>query len=620
MEYGYHNSILRVDLTEGKIAIEQRNEDFFRRYYGGVCMIGHILMKELQPGVDPFSPDNLLVFAPGVVTGATIAGGGRHAVGAKSPLTGGFGKSEAGGFWGAELKRAGFDLVVIKGRAKKPVYISITDKNVAIKEAGHLWGRTTKEVQELLKRELGGNCRIAQIGPAGERLVRFAAIIHDLKHVAGRTGLGAVMGSKNLRAIAVKGSKKVETAHPEQLLAIQKEISAYIKTDNPKLHLYGTGHDMDAKNAIGNVPTRNFSECFFEKADSLSAVVLKEAIPTRMETCFACPVSCKKAVTLSEPFEVDPAYGGPEYETLAAMGNNCGVGDLNVVVRAHHLCNAYGLDTLSTGVTISFAMECYEKGIISDKDTDGLQLKFGNGSALLELIEKITLREGIGDILANGSKRAAEQFGRDAEKLAVHVKGLEMAMHEPRLKAGLGLGYVVASHGADHGTGMHDTDFVKSGRGMDAVKALGHLDFLPAHSLNAKKVRLFSDLQKWRNFNDSLVTCYFPLHTIRIGMFSKLAEIVHAVTGWDTTVYEGMRVGERAITLARLFNLREGFSKEQDSFPPKMYKAFDTGALKGVAFDKETVDKAIKNYYREMGWDESTGVPLQSTLEALGLD
>jgi len=618
MPYGYHGRILRVNLTDGRVWVERKDDTFYRRYFGGWGIIAYYLLRELRAGVDPLSPENKLIFAAGVVTGVPIPGSGRNAVGAKSPLTGGFGASEAGGFFGAELKKAGFDGIVIDGRAERPVYLWVHDGEAEIRDAQHLWGMHTKDSQEAIRRELGDPLiRTAQIGPAGERLVRYACILNDLKHSAGRCGLGAVMGSKNLKAVAVRGHGRVEVADPDGVRRLAREMRNQILSRERGLGGVdtdlGTGSWMTAHVLSGNLPTRNFRDGLFPNPEAISAQTIKETVRLRMEGCYACPMRCKKVVKVDEPWKVDPAYGGPEYETLAALGSNCGVDDLKAICKANEICQRYAIDTISAGVTIAFAMECFENGLLSEEDTGGLRLNFGNAEAVVRLVEMIGERRGIGDLLAEGTRRAAEKIGRGAEKYAVHVKGQEVPMHEPRLKRALGLGYAVSPTGADHVHNVHDTSFLTPAD-WERVKPLGILDPAPLEDLGPNKIRLLIYMTNWMVLDNCLVMCSFVPWT-----FDQKVEIVRAVTGWSTNLWELMKVGERAINLARVFNLREGFTERDDWLPERFFQPQTSGPLSKTAISRKALERAKRIYYRMMGWDEGMGVPTRGKLEELGI-
>jgi aldehyde:ferredoxin oxidoreductase len=619
MAYGYNGKILRVDLSAGKISVDEPDEIFYRRYMGGRGIALYYLLKELKPGTDPLSPDNLLIFAPSVITGAPIQGTSRFTVASKSPLTGTYGEGEAGGHWGPELKFAGFDAVIIRGKAKKPVYLWIHDGKAEIRDAGGIWGKPTKEAQEGIRGELGDDkIRVAQIGPAGEKLVRFACVVNELQDVNGRGGMGAVMGSKNLKAIAVRGTKRIEMKDPEKVNALVKWFNENFpkNPDVPGLRNIGTSQLVLALNASGGLPTRNFHEGSFEGAEEISGERMKETILIGRRACFACSVACKRVVKVDEPFKVDPAYGGPEYESIAALGSCCGVSDMKAVVKANEICNAYGMDTISTGVAVAFAMECFENGILTKEDTGGIDLRFGNAGAMVKMVENIAKREGLGDILAEGVKRAAERIGRGAERFAIHVKGKEVPMHEGRWKTGVGLGYAVSPTGADHVQMEHDPCFETKGLFLDQLRPIGILEPVDSLDLGPRKVRLFTYLQHWWSLGNCLDICLFTTAPVRVWTIPQVVEMVNAVTGWDTTTWELMKVGERATTMARAFNVREGFTKDDDWLPERFFQPIEGGPLKGTKLSKEVVRKAIATYYQMMGWGED-GVPTKAKLEEL---
>ncbi len=612
MKNGFTGKVLRVNLSNEKISSENLEETFYRRYFGGRGLISYYILNELEPRIDPLGPDNKLIFACGPVTGAPISGSGRNSVGAKSPLTGAYGEAEAGGFWGAELKRAGFDAIIVEGKASSPVYLWIHDKKVELRDASSLWGLEIKKSQETIQKDLNNKTvKVAQIGPGGEKLVRYACIINGMNHVAGRCGMGAVMGSKNLKAVAVKGSSSVPVSKPKRLGKLAKWMAQNVDNVARVLHTYGTGAEMDVGENVGNLPIRNFRDGDFPEVDSISAEAVKEHVSVGMGTCFACVVACKKEVKVTEPWNVDPAYGGPEYETLASLGSNCGVSDLKAVCKANELCQRYTIDTISTGVTISFAMECFEHGLLTKADTGGMDLSFGNAESLLKLVELIGEKRGLGKLLAEGTKRAAEHIGNGAEEFAVHVKGQEVPMHDPRLKRGEALGYAVSPTGADHVHNIHDTFLYP--QLPKSYNSLGVLEAVPVEDFGPKKVRLYKIVGEWRTLNNFLVMCLFTPWSV-----VQKVEIVRSVTGWNTTAFELMKVVERGNTLARIFNLREGFTEKDDWLPPRFFKPKTSGALSETSVNPEDLQKAKLLYYDMMGWTEQ-GIPKQSKLEELDI-
>jgi aldehyde:ferredoxin oxidoreductase len=612
MKDGYTGKILRVNLSKEKISSEHLEENFYRRYFGGRGLISYILLNELEPRIDPLGPDNLLIFACGPITGAPFSGSGRNSVGAKSPLTGAYGEAEAGGYWGAELKRAGFDAIIFEGKASNPLYLWVHDQQAELRDGSNIWGLEIKRSQENIQNELGDKrVRVTQIGPGGEKQVRFACVISDMNHVAGRCGMGAVMGSKNLKAVAVKGSGNVKVIKPKRLRKLAIWMATNVDKVAHTLHTYGTGADMDVSEEMGNLPVHNFRDGDFPEIDSISAQAVKEHVRVGMGSCYACAVACKKEVEVTEPWKVDREYGGPEYETLASLGSNCGVSDLNAVCKANELCQRYSIDTISTGVSISFAMECFEQGLLTEEDAGGMDLSFGNAQSMLKLVEMIGERRGLGHLLAEGVKRAAERISSEAEELAVHVKGQEVPMHDPRLKRGEALGYAVSPTGADHVHNIHDTFLFP--QLPKQYKSLGVLETVPIEDFGPKKIRLYKYVGEWRTLNNFLVTCLLTPWSV-----IQKVEIVRSVTGWKTTAFELMKVVERGNTLARIFNLREGFTQKDDWLPPRFFKPKTSGALNKTAVDSKKLQEAKQTYYDMMGWSEE-GVPKQSKLEELNI-
>ena len=606
-------TVLRINLTDGTITKDNPEENFFRQYFGGRGIISYYLLNELKSGIDPLGPENKLIFSCGPLVGTAIPGSGRNSVGAKSPLTGAYGDSEAGGFWGAELKQAGYDAIILEGQSEKPVYIWINNEEVEIRDADHLWGKKTADAEEKIKDELGEKrARVAQIGIAGENMISYANIVNDLTHFYGRTGMGAVMGSKKVKAIAVKGSRKLQPADPDKIKELAQFMANNFKKKVNHFHEYGTAFTVNALNHVGGLPTKNFLRGTFEGADNISGETMKETIFIKNDTCYACPVRCKRVVEVKEPYQVDPVYGGPEYETLAALGSLLEIDDLAAIAKGNEICNYYGFDTISAGVTIAFVMECFEKGLITKEDTGGLEVKFGDAEVMLELLEQIALQKGFGKLLGKGSKIVAEEFGTATAKYAMHIKGQEIPMHEPRFKGGLGIGYMVSPTGADHCHNIHDSYFADS---ADAIKPLGILDPVPVEDISKEKMRILAYFGNWRSYGNCAHLCLFVPWD-----FKQAVEMVEATTGWSTSLWEILRIGERAATLSRIFNIREGFSMEDDMLKSRWYEeAFEEGPYKDFKFTKQDLEKARNTYYGIMGWDEH-GIPTAGKLIDLGID
>ena len=594
--FGFWNRILHVRLDDRTSWIEQPGEAFFRRYGGGRGIIAHYLLKYVPQGAEPLGPENVLVFAPGVVTGAAVPGAGRHSVGAKSPLTGGFGESESGGFWGAELKRAGWDGIVVHGTAPTPVYLWVTESGVEFRDADHLWGKITGEVEDILHAELGDKlARVATIGPAGENLVRFACIANELNEVAGRTGMGAVMGAKRLKAIAVRGKTPVKVAEPKGLTAVAKWVSSTMEQNHRAFHDFGTGAAMQGKKLEGGMPTLNYRLGAFEHVAKVDAIAVRDQMRVKMEACYACSVRCKKVVHIEKRpedarrveekyggkgkvgvdpqgrYAVDPRYGGPEYESLAAMGVNLGLDDLVAICKSNEMCNFLGMDTVSLGSTLAWAMECFEKGVLTLEDTGGVPLRFHDADGVIKLVEMIAYRQGIGDLLAEGSQRAARRLGRGSEEFLTTVKGMEMAMHDPRHMPVMRGSYMLAPTGGDH-MRQHDS--------RNGVR-------------------------------NQIGLCHFLAYDDQQSL-----DIARAATGWDLTLEEVVTQAQRGLTLARLYNLREGFSRADDRLP----KRFSEALPKHAGLADEAMAKIVTDYYVQQGWDPQTGVPLPETIRTLDLE
>lgn len=623
MPTGYNGKILRVNLSTGAFAEDNLPEIVYRLYMGGSALSLYYLLKEQKPGVDPFGPENKLIFMSSVISGAPLPGLTRYTVAARSPLTGAFGEAEAGGFFGPELKMAGFDGIVIEGQSPRPVYLWIKDSKVEIRDGTKIWGKDTGEVETLIREELGDpRIRIAQCGPAGERLVRYACVLNELKHANGRTGLGAVMGSKKLRAIAVRGTQRLALASPEKVQEIGKKVVELIK-EAPlaqNLKKYGTPFFVMPLNNSGILPTRNFQAGQFEGAEAISGETMTETILVKPEGCYACAIQCKRSVKVEGKYAASPQYGGPEYETVAALGSFCGIADLAAIAHGNELCNRWGIDTISTGVAIAFAMELTERGILTAQDTDGIDLRFGNVDGMLEMIRKIAFREGFGNILAEGVLRAAQKIGRGAEAYAMHIKGQELPMHDPRGKKGLTLSYATSPTGADHIEAPHDTSFLSESFMLKAAKPAGVLEPTSALELGPRKIRQFVHTQMIWNFFNSLGVCNFAAAPYTAFPLVSLAEAVEAITGWNTSLYELMELGERTVTMARLFNLREGLSSKDDYLPERLYEPLEKGTPREKVITKDEFAQALKLYYEAMGWDPQTGVPTEGRLSFLGLD
>jgi aldehyde:ferredoxin oxidoreductase len=618
--YGYTGKILNVDLTQGTLEIEKPDATFYRRYLGGAGFVAYYLLKDVPQGADPLGPENVLVFAGGPITGVPLAGAGRSAVGAKSPLTGGYGEADVGGYFGAEMRRAGFDAVVVRGQAETPVYLWLHDGEAELRPAEHLWGMTTAQCQEAVREELDERvARFALIGPAGEKQVRFACVINDLKHAAGRTGMGAVMGAKGLKCVAARGRTAVPVADDEGVKALATYMRENWKEKAWNMHELGTPGGLTGLNARGVLPTRNFQDGQFEGAEALGGETMRDTILIDEGGCFACSIRCKRVVEVDdEQYSVDPTYGGPEYETLGAFGSNCGVDDLRAVAKANEICNAYGLDTISTGMAVSFAMECFEEGLLTPEDTGGLELTFGNGAAMVALTQQIADRQGVGDLLAEGTTAAAQEIGNGAEgdgaeAFAINVKGQPFPMHECRARHGQALGYAVSPTGADHMHNIWDESLAADPLGENWT-GLGVYTPVAATALNADKVRAYTVNTNLRWLDNELGICMFVPWSN-----DQLVEMVRAITGWNTNLWELLRSAERAVTMMRAFNLREGLTRADDTLPARMATHHVSGSVSEVPITPAALRAAVTTFYGMMGWDPETGEPTEATLQDLDI-
>ena len=616
MVKGYAGKILRVNLADGKVWAEEPAESFYRRYLGGNGFVGYYLLKEMPKGADPLGPENLLIFATGTITGIPISGAGRSCVGGKSPLTGGYGEADVGGFFGAELKQAGFDAIVVQGKAASPVYLWVHDGEAELRPADQLWGTTTLDCQESIQSELGDSrVRLAMIGPGGEKMVRTACVINDLRHAAGRCGLGAVMGSKNLKAVAARGKTRIPLADPDGLKELAKWMRDNWKEKAWGMHDLGTNGGLESLSEIGALPTRNFQDGQFEGAKKIGGPALRDTITIGQEGCYACPIRCKRVVEIDDKdYQVNPIYGGPEYETVGAFGSNCGVDDLRAIAKAHELCNAYGLDTIATGMMVSFALECFEKGVLTAEDTGGLDLHFGNAEAVVELTRQICEREGLGDLLAEGPRAAVERIGKGCEQYLMHVKGQPFPMHECRTRFGQALGYAVSPTGADHMHNIWDGSQASNPLGED-LQSLGVYESVPQTELNAHKVRAYNVITNWQWVHNHLGHCMFIPWSR-----DQIVQIVRAITGWETNIWELLKVAERGVTIARAFNMREGLTRADDSLPMRMNTPHVSGTVNEKPIAPEVLDEHVSMFYGMMGWDPETGEPTRAKLQELDIE
>ena len=626
MPLGYTGKILRVDLSSQKVTVDEQDEAFYRSYLGGRGIGYHYLMQEVPAATDSFSAENILVLATGVMTGAPLPAACRFAAVGKSPLTATAGESEAAGFFGPELKMAGFDAVVFCGRAEKPVYLWLSEGKAEIRDATALAGLETKAVEDAIRNELGSpKIRVAQTGLAGMNRVRYANITNNLGHFNGRGGFGALMGSKNLRAVAALGTEKLKFKAPDFLRETAQHYARTFK-DNPlgeQLFAYGTTAFPEILSAAGALPVNNFRRSRFSEAAAIGGDTYNKVLLQKRKGCYACPIRCKRGVALDDPqYGLDSRYGGPEYETIAALGSNLNISNLKAIAKGNEICNRYCLDTISAGMTIAFACECFEAGSITAADTGGLELRFGDADLMLQLLELIARREGFGDVLAEGSSRLAEQWGlKDAPGLLT-VKGQEISMHDPRIKVGVGIGFAVSPYGADHMTAAHDTAFVNpESFPVNSVRPLGIYGAMPATEISPAKVRHYKILENFWRVLDALGLCVFGYAPRGVMPINTMVACVNAVTGWDVSLFELMRSAERATLIARSFNSREEFSIKNDQLPNRLFDPKPDGAHAGQQIFKEAdFNRAVDLYYDMIGCDPDTGRPRRGKLLEFGLD
>ena len=618
MPHGYNGKILHVHLDNLTLETETPPENFYRELMGGSAMGATYLLQNTPANADPLGPENTLTLMLGVTTGAPVSGQSRLTATAKSPLTEAVGDSQCGGFFPAELKFAGFDGIVVHGAAEKPVYLWIKDGEAELRPAEHLWGKTTGEVDDILQAELGDKrIQVMQTGIAGENGVRYAAILNMSNRANGRTGMGAVMGAKKLKAIAVRGKQRPDLFDKKGLNELARWGSGNFEdSDVYGLGLLGTAEVLSYQQSSGGLPTRNWASGSFEGWEAIDGKTMAKTILKERDTCYACTVRCKRVVEAEAPYKVDPRYGGPEYETLATFGSYCGIDNLEAVAYANQLCNLYGVDTISCGATIAWAMEAFEAGLLTTEDTGGLELRFGDHEMMTRLVEMIAHREGFGALLAEGSARAAEKIGRGTEDYLVTAKKQEYPAHMPQVKRSLALIYAVNPFGADHQSSEHDPSYDGY---PERMAQLGLTDPQPADNLNAEKVKYAYTTQCLYSAMDSVNVCQFVYGPAwHLYDAEQLAQMISLVTGWEVSVAELLKVGERRLNLLRAFNAREGLGRNEDKLPMKMYQALKGGASDGVALSEAEFEAALDLYYELAGWDVKTGMPTKEKLENLG--
>jgi aldehyde:ferredoxin oxidoreductase len=613
-EGGYTGKVLRINLTDRKASMAELSSQVARDFMGGAGFGLKYLFDEVKPGTDPLGPDNKLIYAPGPFTGTTVPCVSRLTITAKSPLTNTVGMGTSGGYFPAEMKFAGYDVLIVEGKAEKPTYVFVKDDHVRFHDAGQVWGTNSFDCQQIIKDDLDDqNIRVSCIGPAGERLSRIAAVLNERRAV-GRRGLGAVMGSKNLKAIAIRGTGSVKIASREKYTIARNQMLKAMKASPvlyPEFAKMGTPTNVDNTCALGIFPAKNWTATgVFVPADQIGI----EPLQTRRigkEPCYGCPVGCSQLRLAKTAPYTGIMTEGPEFETLYAFGGTTGVDNVDSIIAADRLCDEFGLDTISAGVTIGFAMELFEKGIITTADTGGLKLTFGNHEAMNALLRRMAYREGFGEVLADGVKIAAQRIGKGSEKFAMHIKGLELPAYDVRGAKAHGLNYATAYTGADHN------------RGYAPQEIFG----IPVpHPVDRLSIEGKGKLTMW---NQDLRTAAADCPTLCVFIFDmalmpaaaqNTATLLEAVTGLPFTAEEVVKVGERVNNVARAFNVLEGFTRADDTFPERlMTESLQAGASKGQLVSEADLKVMLDEYYTERGWDLATGKPTRKKLLELGL-
>lgn len=607
--YGWNGRILRVNLTTGETSVEEVDPRIARDFIGGRGWAICYLYDEMDPRVDPLSPENKLVFATGPLTATPVPTGNRYMVTTKSPLTGAISCSNSGGFFPTEMKRTGFDMFIFEGRAERPVYLWVNDDRVELRSADHLWGRTVFETEDILRAETDPRARVACIGPAGERLAPIAAILNEKHRAAARSGVGAVMGSKNLKAVVVRGTRRIPLAYPKELKALAdqvvEEVKQAVAAGKATLRTYGTAYVPPVTNEVGILPTYNFRTGVFHGAEAISGRTLNQKYLIRPKACYGCPIACGRVTRVE-----DPIFGGegegPEYETIGSLGSACGIDNLAAITKANYICNELGLDTISAGVTIACAMEMYELGLIPESDI-GHPLRFGDAEAVVEMVRLAGLREGFGDLIAQGSYRLASRYGHP--EFSMSAKKQEFPAYDPRGAKGMGLLYATSNIGASHMAG--DTAYMEVFGVPKKVDPLSWED-------KPRLVKYFEDIF---TIIDAAGMCVFlsirylfePTYNVEPVRISRLMEYATGA-GYDEETL--LRAGERVYNLERMFLVRAGFSRADDTLPPRMLQEpLPDGPAKGHVVE---LDQMLPEYYRLRGWDEN-GVPTPEKLAELGL-
>ncbi len=612
MGYGFWGKLLEVDLGTRQIKEREVPEEDYRGYLGGSGLGAKILYDELDPKVDPLAPENTLAFMAGLLTGTVVPCACRTVVCARSPLTGIWNESASGGYWGANLRFSGFDGIVLRNRSERPVYLWVSDKGVEFRDATAIWGKDAFETDEILRQETDARAKVAAIGPAGEKLVRFASVTYEGKmaRASGRGGIGAIMGSKNLKAIVTCGKRRIELKDKDGLRQLLKEDVAFLKKGAAGLTAYGTPGGVEAVEFTGDLPIKNWQLGSYK--EGANKIAGQTNLPKYLEshhTCHACPIRCAKTVKITAGPYREISGHQPEYETIAGFGANCLNDNWEIVAAANDKCNRYGLDTISTSAAVAFAMEAYENGIITKADTDGLDIAWGSGEAILKLVDLIGERRGLGDVLAEGTRLAAQKLGGLAPEYVIDAKGMEIAFHDPRAFVSMAVNYATANRGGCHLEAL--TYFI--GRGIPLAD-MGYTEPPDPH-VSEGKAKLCYDLQNYMSIFNPLGLCKF-LFIGRAGP-KMIAQWLEKVTGWKTDQERLIDLGEKIFHLKRMYNVRLGISRKDDTLPPRMLaEPKPDGKAAGIV---PNLGSMLSEYYRLRGWSKE-GIPTPETLKKQGLE
>jgi aldehyde:ferredoxin oxidoreductase len=616
MNYGFMGQLLRVNLTHRTFTVEETNQTWAKQFLGGAGLATKYFYEEVPDGVDPLGPENKLIFMTGPLTGTASASASRYSVVGKSPQTGLWGQANSGGSFGPALKKSGYDGIIFEGISPSPVYLNIIDGEVKLLDASHLWGKTVPETEDVLQENSAQKLTVAAIGPAGENLVTYAAIMNNKHRAAGRCGFGAVMGSKNLKAITCAGSQAIKLADKKNFHDAATKQFDLIDESMLKVGFdtFGTNMVADFVHVRGGYPTRNWQQGTFDGIDNVNAQAIMDTVFVEGVRCFACPITCGRGTEINEGKWKGAKGEGPEYESTNTLGSMCGVSDINAITKANYLCNEYGLDTISTGATIAFAMECFEKGIITKEQAQGLEITFGDGDMVVALVKKIAEREGIGDLLAKGTKAVSEELGQGSEIFAMHVKGLELPAYDSRAAKITGLGYVTANRGGDHMTG-----YIQGPTFIDVpFLIVDDSSIRDPFQANPEEAQVLIDMENALTVLDAFGGCKF------MGMLlpaSELIELYEYATGWTLTIEDFRKAGERIFNLIRAISVREGASREDDVLPQRLTdQPIPEGPAKGMVNDRQMLELMKDAYYDFRGWDRVTGIPSQDKLRELELE